>query len=166
VLLRPLLVVPHLGWLQLWGAIAVAAAVGNWFATLALGRAPEGLHVFLVGFLRYATHVAAYTLLLADPFPGFGGRRGFAVELADVPRERQRRWTVLLRAALALPAVLGAAVALLFSLLLAIVAWVAALALGRVPRALHAEFVWTLRFCVRTTAFALVLTDRYPRLSR
>ena len=107
--------------------------------------------------------MGAYTLLLAEPFPGFGGRRGFAVELADVPRERQRRWTVLLRAPLALPPLLGAAVAAVVSLLFAIVAWVAALVLGRVPRALHAEFAWTLRFCVRVTAFALVLSDRYPR---
>jgi hypothetical protein len=156
-------VLPHLGWLQLWGALALAAAVGNWFATLAAGRSPEGLHVFLVGFLRYATHVLGYASALADPFPGFGGRRGDAVDLDAVPRERQRRWSVFLRAPLAAPAVLGAAFVAVVSLPFLVVAWLSALALGRVPRAVQSELASALRFGVRAAAFALNVTDRYPR---
>ena len=138
--------------------------MGNWFATLALGRSPEGLHVFLAGFLRYATHAGAYALLLAEPFPGFGGKRGYPAELDDVARESQKRSTVLLRAPLALPALLGAALALLLLLFLAVVAWPASLALGRIPSGVHARAGAAFRFAIRTLGFALVITDRYPRL--
>lgn len=55
VFFRLLLAIPHLIWIALWGIVAVLAAIANWFATLALGRAPEPLHRFLAAYVRYAT---------------------------------------------------------------------------------------------------------------
>ena len=162
VLLRPLLVVPHLGWLQLWGVIALASVVGNWFATLVLGRSPDGLHVFGAGFLRYATHVLGYLLVLAQPFPAFGGRRGYAVDLADVPRERQRRLMVLFRLVLALPALAAAAVAGGVACVVVALNWLVAVATGRLPPRLAATALVVLRFEIRVLAYLCVLTPRYP----
>src|SRR5919201_3265231 len=73
VFFRLILAIPHFLWLSLWGVIAILAYVVNWFATLFAGRSPDGLHNFLATFLRYTTHVRAYVLLVADPFPGFAG---------------------------------------------------------------------------------------------
>src|SRR5919201_1305881 len=73
VFFRLILAIPHVLWLTLWGVIALLAYIANWFATLFMGRSPEGLHRFLATFLRYSTHVRAYILLVADPFPGFTG---------------------------------------------------------------------------------------------
>src|SRR5215208_2833122 len=69
VFFRLILAIPHLLWITLWAVIAILAAIVNWFATLFTGRSPDGLHNFLATFLRYATHVRAYALLIADPFP-------------------------------------------------------------------------------------------------
>ena len=44
VFFRLLLALPHLIWLALWGIVASLAAIVNWFATLFVGRSPDGLH--------------------------------------------------------------------------------------------------------------------------
>ena len=54
----------------------LVCAVLNWFATLFAGRSPQWLHRFLAAYLRYANHVYAFLYLIANPFPGFVGKRG------------------------------------------------------------------------------------------
>src|ERR671934_2472391 len=76
VFFRLILALPLIGWALLWSVIAVLAVIVNWFATLFTGRSPEGLHNFLATFLRYTTHVRAYLLLIADPYPRFTGKPG------------------------------------------------------------------------------------------
>jgi hypothetical protein len=63
-------------WLYLWGIVALFAWIAIWFATLFAGRSPDALHRFLAAYMRYQTHVGAYLLLVANPFPGFLGRPG------------------------------------------------------------------------------------------
>ncbi|HSC51119.1 MAG TPA: DUF4389 domain-containing protein, partial [Gaiellaceae bacterium] len=65
VFFRLILAIPLFLWLTLWGVIAALATIANWFATLVVGTSPEGLHTFLATFLRFATHVRAYVLLIA-----------------------------------------------------------------------------------------------------
>ena len=67
------------------------AAIANWFATLVNGKSPEGLHNFLATYMRYQTHVYAYVLLIADPFPGFGGKPGYPIDLEIDPPQSQNR---------------------------------------------------------------------------
>ena len=79
----------------------------NWFILLFKGRTPEGLHNFIAGYLRYLTHLEAYFLLAANPFPGFypfGERKPYPVDLHIDPPERQNRWKVFFRLFLAIPA--------------------------------------------------------------
>ena len=94
VFFRLILAIPHVIWLLLWGIVATLAAIANWFATLVKGESPEGLHNFLATYLRYQTQVYAYILLIADPFPGFGGKPGYPVEIDVDPPQPQNRWTV------------------------------------------------------------------------
>jgi hypothetical protein len=162
VFFRLILVIPHLIWVALWGIVAVLALVANWFATLFMGRSPEGLHTFLATYLRYQTHVWAYALLLADPYPGFGGQPGYPIDLEVDPPQPQNRLTVFFRLILALPAFILARIMTNISELLAVFSWFVALVLGRVPEGLRNFGAFALRFEQQTNAYAYLLTERYP----
>ena len=166
VFFRLILAIPHLLWLTLWGVIAALAAIVNWFATLIMGRSPDGLHNFLATFMRYATHVRAYVLLIADPFPGFTGREGtYPIDLEVAPPEDQNRLTVFFRVILAIPALLLTNILGNLSQLLAIFSWFIALVMGRVPEGLRNFAAFALRFETQTYAYLLLLTPRYPSLN-
>ena len=106
---RLFLAIPHFVWLTLWGIAAFVVAFILWLAVLIEGQAPENLHDFVAGYVRYATHVGAYILLAANPYPGFRGRPGYPVDVEIDPPVRQSRWTGFFRLLLALPALLLAA---------------------------------------------------------
>lgn len=163
VFFRLILFIPHFLWVTLWGVISILAAVVNWFATLFTGRSPDGLHTFLATFLRYSTHLRAYVLLVADPFPGFTGKQGsYPIDLEVDPPQRQNRLTVLFRLILAIPALLLTNILSNLSQLLAVFSWFIALVLGRVPEGLRNFAALALRVETQTYAYLLVLTDRYP----
>ena len=163
VLFRIFLVIPHLLWLTLWGVIAILAYIVNWFATLFMGRSPYGLHRFLATFLRYSTHVRAYFLLVADPFPPFTGKPGtYPIDLEVDGPERQNRLTVFFRWILAIPALLLANILSQLNQLLAVFSWFIALALGRVPEGLRNFAALAIRIETQTYAYLMLLTGRYP----
>jgi hypothetical protein len=163
VFFRLVLAIPHLLWATLWGVIAVLAAIANWFATLFTGRSPDGLHAFLATYLRYITHVRAYFLLVADPFPGFTGRQGtYPIDLEVDPPEPQNRLTVLFRIILAVPALLLTNILSNLSQLLAVFSWFIALVMGRVPEGLRNFAALALRVETQTYAYLAVVTGRYP----
>jgi hypothetical protein len=160
---RLILAIPLLLWALLWGVIAVLAYIVNWFATLFMGRSPEGLHNFLATFLRYTTHVRAYTLLVADPYPPFTGKEGtYPVDLEIDPPERQNRLTVFFRGILAIPALLLSYILGQLNQLLAIFSWFVALIMGRVPEGLRNFAALAIRIETQTYAYVLLLTSRYP----
>lgn len=154
---------PHLLWLSLWGVLAVLTVLLSWVATLIRGRTPEWLHRFLAAYVRYAVSVYAFLLLVANPFPGFTGSAG-AYPLDAVVRapERQRRWSVLGRLVLALPALMLAGAYGSLSWLLAILGWFSALARGRVPGGLRNAGALALRYHAQTLGYLLLLSDAYP----
>jgi hypothetical protein len=163
VFFRLILAIPLLLWALLWGVIAVLAYIVNWFATLFMGRSPEGLHNFLATFLRYTTHVRAYTLLVADPYPPFTGKEGtYPVDLEIDPPERQNRLTVFFRGILAIPALLLSYILGQLNQLLAIFSWFVALIMGRVPEGLRNFAALAIRIETQTYAYVLLLTSRYP----
>jgi Domain of unknown function (DUF4389) len=135
----------------------------NWFATLFMGRSPEGLHNFLASFLRFATHARSYVLLIADPYPGFTGKAGtYPIDLEVDPPERQNRWTVFFRLILALPALFLTNILGNLSQLLAVFSWFIALVLGRVPEGLRNFAALALRIETQTYGYVMLLTARYP----
>ena len=163
VFFRLILAIPLLLWAVLWAVIAVLAYIVNWFATLFTGQSPEGLHNFLATFLRYTTHVRAYTLLVADPYPPFTGREGtYPIDLEVDPPQRQNRWTVFFRGILALPALLLSNILSQVNQLLAVFSWFIALVTGRVPEGLRNFAALAMRIETQTYAYVLLLTGRYP----
>jgi hypothetical protein len=165
VFFRWLLAIPHAIWSALWGILAFLAAIVNWFATLFTGRSPQPLHDFIAGYLRYRTHVLAYTFLLADPFPAFNGRPGYPVDLEVDPPAEQNRLGVFFRVLLAIPALVIAQVLTYLLQILAFFGWFVALFTGRMPQGMRDLGIYCLRYDQQGQAYVLLLTSRYPALS-
>jgi hypothetical protein len=161
VFFRFLLAIPHFIWLYLWGIVALVAVLINWIVTLVGGRSPDGLHSFLVKYVRYQTHVSAYVMLVANRFPGFAGEP-YDVDVDVGPSEPQNRWITGFRIILAIPTViiLGAlygAVALV-----ALLGWFVSLIGGEMPEGLRNLGAYTLHYAAQVNAYFYVLTDAYP----
>jgi 2-(1,2-epoxy-1,2-dihydrophenyl)acetyl-CoA isomerase len=164
--LRLLLAYPLLYLAEAWVYLAILVAIANWFVVLVRGRTPDGLHAWFARCVRYLTHVNAYVLLLADPFPRFRGWEGtYPVDLRIDPPTRQARWTVAIRIVLALPALLFTYVLSMVALVVAILSWFVAVFAARVPVGFQHLGAYCLRYQAQTLAYLFLLTDRYPSLS-
>ncbi|MXZ63206.1 MAG: DUF4389 domain-containing protein [Chloroflexi bacterium] len=74
VLVKWLLVIPHLVVLTVLGIIAAVAFLVLALGVLVTGRYPRGLFDFLIGFGRWEARVNAYMLFLVDRYPPFSLR--------------------------------------------------------------------------------------------
>jgi hypothetical protein len=169
VFFRLLLAIPHFVWLILWGIAAFTVSFVNWLAVLIEAEVPSSLHNFVAGYLRYATHLGAYLLLAANPYPGFRGRPGYPVDLEIDPPKRQGRWGGFFRLLLALPALLlaealggGSSDYGGVAAVAAFLAWFFCLALGRAPRGIRDLSVYALDYGAQAAGYLLLLTPRYP----
>jgi hypothetical protein len=163
VFFRLLLAIPHLIWLQLWGILALLAAIVSWLATLFAGRSPAWAHRFLSAYLRYQFHVYAFLYLIANPFPGFVGKAGsYPLEIVVAARERQNRWKTGFRLILVLPALLLAGAYGGLSGLVALLGWFSSLARARMPRGLRNAGALALRYQAQALGYVLLLSDAYP----
>lgn len=163
VAIRLILAMPHLLALYILGIAASVVLVIGWFCALFTGRLPGFAVDYLSGNLRWYCRVAAYLLLLTDKYPPFTfADAAYPVRTAVSPG-KLKRLTVLARAILAIPA--GIVSALLVSVVMTIVifiAWLIALAAGRLPAALHQALTAVLRYTVRYNGYVYLLTDAYP----
>jgi hypothetical protein len=164
VFFRLPLVFPHLLWLALWSILAWVAAILNWLATLVGGRSPAALHRFLAAYVRYLISVNAFLYLIANPFPGFGGGAGAYPPLDTIigPPERQGRWTVAFRLALALPVLLIQSAYGSLLTLVGIFGWFASLITGRMPKGLRGLGALALRYQAQWLGYTMLLTGSYP----
>lgn len=163
VVFRLLLLLPHLVWLALWSVAVVAVAVAAWLAALVTGSVPASLVRFLAAYTRYSAHVTSFGCLVADPFPGFSGSEGsYPVDVTITVARRQSRWATLLRLPLAIPALLVAGAYGGVLSVVAVLGWFAALVTGRMPSGIQALGVAAVRYSAQTTAYFLLVTDRYP----
>jgi len=71
VILRPLLLVPHLIVMCALLLAALVVCVGSWFMIVFTGRLGAGLWRFTRDVMAYALRVEAYALLMHDRFPSF-----------------------------------------------------------------------------------------------
>ncbi|HST69133.1 MAG TPA: DUF4389 domain-containing protein [Solirubrobacterales bacterium] len=180
VFFRLFLAIPLLIWLLVWAIGALFVAVANWVVTLIRGMSPASLHGFLARFVRYTTQVYAFVNLAAEPYPNFGGKPGYPVDVAIDPPARQNRWTVAFRFILAIPAFLlagalvgnGLSEVLLSSseefasfttvAVAAFLGWFYAMARGRMAHGLRDLIAYALSYAAQTWAYLLLVTDRYP----
>jgi hypothetical protein len=163
VFFRLLLALPHFIWLVLWGIAAFFAGIVGWFAALLIGRLPGALHRFLAAYLRYTTHLGAFVLLTANPFPGFTGTPGRYPVDPELPEpEPQRRLVTLFRFFLAIPAFAVSSALYTLAFVAAFFGWFVSLALGRMPRSFREAQAYALRYGAQTNAYFWLLTSRYP----
>jgi len=166
VLFRILLVIPQFLWLYIWGFAFFAVVVFNWLATLFAGRTEKDVHSFLGRYLRYQTHVYAYLLLVANPWPRFSGKPGtYPVDLELDPPQLQNRWATAFRLVLIIPAYVFSTVLTTVAQVIAVIGWFASLALGRMPKGMRDLSAYCLRYQAQTFAYLVLLTSRYPSLA-
>jgi Domain of unknown function (DUF4389) len=175
VFFRLLLAIPHFLWISLIGFIVLLLVIVNWFVLLVTARTPKSIHEFVAGYIRYTTHLEAYLLLAANPYPSFWpvGDDDYPVTLEIDPPVEQHRLKTLFRLPLAIPAILvsgallsggtrfggyGFGVALAAAILL----WWVALFLARVPRGLRDLIAFCVGYNAQLAAYLFLVTDRYP----
>jgi Domain of unknown function (DUF4389) len=164
VLLRLPLLLPVAVVAAAWSLIAAAAGLLAWPAALVTGRVPFFVHRTLAAALGYLVQVRAWASLVSGRYPWPRRRSRHPVQLV-APRRRHRRWSVLLRAALALPAVVLASVLLVVEAGTTVGAWFVALVLGRTTAGLRELGAFCIRYETEVAGYLLLLTPRYPRLA-
>jgi Domain of unknown function (DUF4389) len=176
VFFRLVLAIPHYIWALLIGTAVAFCVFANWFILLVKGRTPDGLHSFIAGYIRYLTHLEAYFLLAANPFPPFYliGTDPYPVDLEIDPPEPQNRWKTLFRLFLAVPALLIASTLLFggargggyfsggIAFGVAFLAWWVAMVRSRIPRGMRNLLVYCLAYSAQVSAYVFLITDRYP----
>jgi hypothetical protein len=139
-----------------------------WFACLVLGRMPMGFRNLEAYGLRYVAQVWAYLLLLTDRYPNLDPADPpstgplHPVGLAVTDDLRRSRLTVFFRFLLALPHFVWLILWGVVAFLAGIVGWVAALILGRLPRALHRFLAAYLRYSTHVFAFLFLTANPFP----
>lgn len=121
-------------------------------------------HSLVLALIRFSTRVSAYLCLLRDEYPSTDEDQAVHIALPcpDAPRELNR-WLPLIKWLLALPHYLVLAVLGITACVVVLIAWCAILLTARYPRTLFDFVVGVLRWGLRVTAYALLLTtDRYP----
>jgi hypothetical protein len=163
VLVRLLLALPHLIWITLYTLVALFVALANWIVTLIKGRSPQRMHRWLVRYLRYTVYVYSYLYVLANPYPPFNGEeRSYPVDLRVEGLDEQRRLITAFRLILVIPAFVLSWVLGQVLQVLAVLNWLIAIFIGRVPRGIEQLGLYCLRYQTQVYAYVLVITDRYP----
>jgi hypothetical protein len=185
VLFRLILAIPHFIWFFLWTVWVFLTSIVNWLISIFTGCPKPWFHRLMCGYVRYQAHLWAYVSLTANPYPGFMGEPGTYPIDVELPAEpvQQRRWTILLRLVLFIPALLVSGTlggfgggnfssprgrrrnatnggALLLSC--AFLGWFASLARGRMPKGLRDAGAYAIGYTAQASAYLLLVTDRYP----
>ena len=164
VLLRLPLLVPVALVAAAWLAVALLVLPFAYVAALFVGAVPAVLYGISAAALGYAAQVHAWGGMVSERYPWPHRRASHPVQL-EVPRERQRRLTVLLRPALVVPPLVLASVLAVVEAGTAVAAWLVALLLGRTTAGLRELGAFCVRYETEVAAYLLLLTPRYPRLA-
>ena len=151
-------------------SVLMVVAILGWFVCLALARMPLGFRDLGAYGLRYGGQTWGYGLLLTDRYPNADPALPAATQPTPVKPIRLRtegelarsRLTVFFRLLLAFPHFVWLAlwgVVLLFAL---VAGWIAALASGRLPDALHRFIAAYVRYSIHVTAFLTLVGNPFP----
>ncbi len=158
---RLILAIPIDLWLfvlSVWGFILI---IVGWFCALVLGRLPFAIAQYLSNLIVRQTRANSYAFLMNDAYPPFSAKADFGVNVM-IPITKVRRWAVLFRYILLLPAGLVQGVVTVGLSICSIFIWLIVLVKGEMPLSLFGAIAAVLRFQARTSAYALMLTGKYP----
>jgi hypothetical protein len=161
---RLILAIPLAIWAALYGIVAYLAMIVAWFAIVIAGRYPEGLYDFVADFTRFYTRVLAYTYLLSDPYPSFGGSDdpAYPVRMSFQRLDEYSRLKTFFRIVLAIPIVIVRYVMGLLLEIGAVAGWFVVLITGKMPRGLFDLMVLANSYTARSDAYLFLLTETYP----
>jgi hypothetical protein len=162
---RLLLAIPLGIWLYFYGLVAAVALVIAWFAIVLSARYPKGLYDFVAGFTRAVTRITAYSALLCDPYPPFGGsdKADYPVRMSFAgPLARYSRVKTFFRMLLAIPILFVRYAMTLLLEIGAVGAWFVIVITGKMPRGLFDPMVLANSYIARSDAYVYMLTETYP----
>ncbi len=154
---------------RLGGVVAACAFLG-WFASLALGRMPQGLRDLASYGVGYGARAWAYLLLLTDRYPN-SDPDAFSLDWRLPPHQvqldlgddgRRSRLTVFFRLLLVLPHLVWLALWFVAAALASIVNWFVALVRGRSADPLHRFLSAYIRYAAHVGAFATLIANPFP----
>ncbi|KFD40624.1 membrane protein [Peptococcaceae bacterium SCADC1_2_3] len=113
---------------------------------------------------KFSTRVSAYLMLLRDEYPSTDEEQAVHI---DIPypdaKEELNRWLPLVKWIMAIPHYIVLFFLYIGVLVAVIIAWFAILFTGRYPKSLFDYIVGVLRWSLRVSVYAFLLTtDRYP----
>jgi hypothetical protein len=125
---------------------------------------PRWWYDWNLALTRFTYRVVAYLLLLRDEYPSTDEEQATHIAIPyPNAREELNRWLPLVKWLLAIPHYVVLFFLWIGVLVCVVIAWFAILLTGRYPRSLFDFVVGVLRWSVRVTAYAFILTtDRYP----
>ena len=149
--------------------LAFVVAFLAWFASLALARVPQGLRDAQVYCLGYAAQVFGYFFLLTDRYPTsdphavpLSPMPDHPVRLRDEGERRRNRLLVLFRLPLTVPHFVWLTLWSVVAFFAAVIAWLVALVIGRVPDPLHRFLAAFVRYSTHVVSFLYVLGGPFP----
>jgi uncharacterized protein DUF4389 len=160
ILAFPHLVIAYFLAIALWVVLII-----GWFGALFTGELPRFAREFLAGYLRWASRVGAYLLLLTDSYPpfDFGDDGRHPVRLAIPPAGRLNRLAVFFRLLLVIPAWLVSGFLMYGAVAVMVpVGWLIVLIGGGLPASLHQALAAVLRYLTRFEAYFFMVVPAYP----
>jgi hypothetical protein len=172
LVIRGILLVPHLIIVYFLGILAYILYFVAMFAILFTGSYPLGLYNIVASYMRWVSNITGYLLSLYDRYPPFSGdAQEYPLSFEAPHPERSSRILnfpivgYLVRAVLDIPHVVILFFLALIALVVVFIAKFAILFTGSFPGGMHGFVVGYLRWNMRNTAYLLGLSDRYPPFS-
>ncbi len=146
-------------------AAAYVVVFVAWFVIVFTARYPTAMYDFVAGWLRFMGRVSGYGLLVVDRFPPFDGGahpdHPIQVEIAP-PQDKYSRLKAFFRLILAIPIYILQYVFQIWLLVVSIAIWFVAVVMGKTERGLTEAMRFPMSYYVRSTAYLMLMTDRYP----
>jgi len=164
LLLRPIMLIPHFFWLALYGIPVSFVLFVSFWAIVFTGAFPRGMYDFVSGYFRYYIRVLAYMYYLTDVYPPFNGdeTEPYSVRVRlDYP-EKYSRLSVFFRSILCFPHFIFYFFYFIVFEFVVIIAFWAALILGRLPDAIFGFIKRFFIYYARLEAYLMMLSDEYP----
>jgi hypothetical protein len=171
LIVRSILVIPQVIVLAVLGIVMYFAMLVSWAPVLINGRMASWGYTLFGGYIRLTTRISTYVVLLTGVYPPFGPGGDHTVNVTfDETEEQNRLWGIPIVGIVVRWFALIPHFFVLFFLgivaaVLGLFSWLPVLMNGRtsdwVVRWIGGFYRWT----ARVTAYALLLTGKYPPFS-
>jgi Domain of unknown function (DUF4389) len=166
--IRAILVIPQVIVLWILAFVIAFVMLFSWLPILINGRQAEFVYTVIGGYLRLATRVGGYVLLMTGRYPPFGPGGEHTIDLTfDETEQQNRLWGIpfvglLVRSILLIPHwIVLFFIGIVFAFI-TLVTWIPVLVNGRTGDWVVRWVGGFYRWFNRVYAYALLLTGKYP----